>query len=143
MAEVGLDSARFVTAGCVLLGRDGAVRASFAGHPPGLIARAGGAVEEVPTTGQLLGLLEHLRISDVEAQLEPGDALVLYTDGVIEARREHELFGEERLAALLRDVGPRGLDADAIADAIREATVAFAGAIEDDTAILVLRRPLA
>ena len=140
VAEVGHDSARFVTAGCVLLRRDGAVLASFAGHPPGLIARAGGGVEEVPTTGPLLGLLEHLRISDVEAALAPGDALVLYTDGVIEARRERELFGEERLTALLRDVGPRGLDADAIADAIREATVAFAGSTEDDTAILVLRR---
>ena len=76
----------------------------------------------------------------MEAELAPGDALVLYTDGVIEARRERELFGEERLAALVRDVGPRGLDADAIADAIREATVAFAGSTEDDIAILVLRR---
>ena len=140
VAEVGRDSARFVTAGCVLLGRDGAVRASFAGHPPGLIARAAGGVDELATTGQLLGLLQHPRISDVEAKLEPGDALVLYTDGVIEARRERELFGEERLTALVRDVGPRGLDADAIADAIREATVAFAGSTEDDTAILVLRR---
>ena len=76
----------------------------------------------------------------MEAQLEPGDALVLYTDGVIEARRERDLFGEERLSALVRDVGPRGLNADAIADTIREATVAFTGSIEDDTAILVLRR---
>ena len=76
----------------------------------------------------------------MEAKLEPGDALVLYTDGVIEARRERDLFGEERLAALVGDVGPRGLGADAIADAILEATVAFAGSTEDDTAILVLRR---
>ena len=60
---------------------------------------------------------------------------MLYTDGVIEARRERELFGEERLAAAgaTPAVGPRGLDADAIADAIREATVAFAGSTEDDT----------
>jgi serine phosphatase RsbU (regulator of sigma subunit) len=140
VAEVGRDSARFVTAGCVLLGRDGAVRASFAGHPPGLIARAAGGIEALPPTGPLLGLLQRVRIADVEAKLEPGDALVLYTDGVIEARRERDLFGEERLAALVGDVGPRGLGAGAIADAILEATVAFAGSTEDDTAILVLRR---
>lgn len=140
VAEVGTDSARFVTAGCVVFGADGTVRAAFAGHPPGLIARRAGGVEEVPVTGPLLGLLDSPKITDAEAQLEPGDALVLYTDGVIEARREHELFGEERLTALLETVGPRGLSADAIADAIHEATVEYAGSTEDDLAILVLRR---
>jgi serine phosphatase RsbU (regulator of sigma subunit) len=140
VADAGRESARFVTAGCVLLRGDGALCAAFAGHPPGLIARASGAVDEVPTTGQLLGLIEDLRITDVEAQLEPGDAVVLYTDGVIEARAGRELFGEERLSALLGDVGPRGLSAGAIADAVHEATIAFAGATEDDLAVLVLRR---
>ena len=129
-----------MTAGCVVLERDGALRAAFAGHPPGMIARASGAADELPVTGQLLGLLENPRITDVEDQLVAGDALVLYTDGVIEARAGHDLFGEQRLAALLRDVGPRGLGADAIAGAVDEATLAFAGSIDDDLAVLVLRR---
>jgi serine phosphatase RsbU (regulator of sigma subunit) len=140
VAEVGRESARFVTAGCVVLGRDGTLRAAFAGHPPGMIARASGAVDELPVTGQLLGLLEHPRITDIEDQLEPGDALVLYTDGVIEARAGHDLFGEARLAELLRDVGPRAESAGAIADAVHEATLAHAGTVEDDLAVLVLRR---
>ena len=140
VADAGPDSARFVTAGCVLLGRDGAVRAAFAGHPPGLVARSGGTVDEVPTTGPLLGLLDGLEITDVHATLEPGDALVLYTDGVIEARREHDLFGDDRLSALLASVGPLGLSAHGIADAIHDATIAHAGSTEDDLAILVLRR---
>jgi len=140
LAEVGTDSARFVTAGCVILGRDGAVRAAFAGHPPGLIARRSGGVEALPTTGPLLGLIDRPRITDAEAKLEPGDALVLYTDGVIEARRGQELFGDERLAAVLSTVGPNGLSAAAIADAIHDATIEHAGSAEDDVAILVLRR---
>jgi serine phosphatase RsbU (regulator of sigma subunit) len=140
VAEVGTDSARFVTAGCVLLAPDGRVRAAFAGHPPGLIARRDGTVEELPTTGPLLGLLEDPAITDADAQLEPGDALVLYTDGVIEARREQDLFGEQRLAAVLEAVGPAGLSAAGIADAIHDATIAHAGSTEDDLAILVLRR---
>ena len=141
VAEVGRDSARFVTAGCVLLRRDGAVRASFAGHPPGLIAAPGAAVEELPTTGPLLGLLEHLRISDVEAALAPGDALVLYTDGVIEARRERELFGEERLTRAACATSAR-----AAWTPMRSPTRSARrpsrspGSTEDDTAILVLRR---
>jgi serine phosphatase RsbU (regulator of sigma subunit) len=140
VAEAGKDSARFVTAGCVLLGRDGAVRAAFAGHPPGLVARHDGTVDELPTTGPLLGLLDGLVITDAEAVLEHGDALVLYTDGVIEARRGRELFGEERLKAVLGTVGPVDAPADAIADAIHEATIEHAGSPEDDLAILVLRR---
>jgi sigma-B regulation protein RsbU (phosphoserine phosphatase) len=140
VAEVGRDSSRFVTAGCALLGRDGAVRAAFAGHPPGLVARAAGGVDELPTTGQLLGLLADVRISDVETTLAPGDALVLYTDGVIEARRRHELFGEDRLRALLGELGPQNLTAAEIADAVHAATIDFAGATEDDLAVLVLRR---
>ncbi|MDA0138069.1 serine/threonine-protein phosphatase [Solirubrobacter sp. CPCC 204708] len=139
VAEVGREASRFVTAGCVLLRPDGTVTAAFAGHPPGLIARASGEVDELPTTGPLLGLLEHLRITDVEAQLHPGDALVLYTDGVTEARRGRDLFGEERLAALLAEAGPRGLSAGEIADSIGAAATAHAGTTEDDTAILVLR----
>ncbi|MDA0178725.1 SpoIIE family protein phosphatase [Solirubrobacter phytolaccae] len=140
IAEEGRDSARFVTAGCVLLEPDGTVRAAFAGHPPGLVARPSGVVDEVATSGPLLGLLDGPRITDTETTLAAGDALVLYTDGVIEARRGRDLFGEERLAEVLKTVGPRRLSADAIADAVHEATIEHAGATEDDLAILVLRR---
>ena len=57
---------------------------------------------------------------------------------MIEARRDHELFGEERLRAAL--AGAAGADAEQIASAIHEATIAHAGTTDDDLAILVVRQ---
>jgi sigma-B regulation protein RsbU (phosphoserine phosphatase) len=84
----------------------------------------------------LLGMFP-VEVADRTDALGPGDALVLYTDGVIEARREHELFGEAGLQAVL--ARPWG-SADEIADAVLAATFEYAGALEDDVAILVVRR---
>jgi len=109
-----------------------------AGHPPALLLRADGRVEELETTGSLLGLPETTTISDVDGRLGAGDALVLYTDGVIEARRGGELFGEERLRSLLS--GLAGSGADRIAGAIQDAAIDFGGSAEDDLAVLVLRQ---
>ena len=92
----------------------------------------------IPPTGSLLGLEETTAITDVTDTLGPGDALVLYTDGVIEARRDHDLFGEERLRAAL--AGAAGSSAEEIAAAIHKATIDFAGTTDDDLAILVVRQ---
>ena len=74
------------------------------------------------------------------ADLAAGDVVLLYTDGVTEARRHGEFFGEERLAALL--VGQRGGDATAIAERIADEVVAFQdGLPRDDIALVVLRVP--
>jgi serine phosphatase RsbU (regulator of sigma subunit) len=86
----------------------------------------------------LLGLPETTAIVDAHGRLGPGDALVLYTDGVIEARRGRELFGEARLRAVLS--GMRGRSAEAIAGAIQSAAVDFGGSADDDLALLVLRQ---
>ena len=142
----GLD-ARFSTALYVrlVLGA-GAVVATVAsaGHPLPLLVRAGGRVETVGEPGMLLGPFADVRIVNRSAELRPGDALVLYTDGVTEARRAGEMFGEERLRGL---VGRHaGRSADDIAEAIESAVVAFhGGELGDDLAVLVLRvldRPL-
>ncbi|MDQ3607419.1 MAG: SpoIIE family protein phosphatase, partial [Actinomycetota bacterium] len=74
-----------------------------AGHPPPLVRRAGGTVERLEAPGTLIGVLETLELHDVEARLGPGDALVLYTDGVTEARTREGRLGEDGLAALLGD----------------------------------------
>ena len=63
--------------------------------------------------------------------------LVFYTDGVIEARRDKELFGEDRLVEVVR--GLRGQSAQDVAEAVRDAALAFGGVLHDDLEVVVLR----
>jgi PAS domain S-box-containing protein len=115
-----------------------AATVSSAGHPPPLVVRAGGRVEPVGRPGTLLGPFPEVRVHDDVADLGPGDALVLYTDGVTEARRGGVMFGEDRLRRLLSGLAGRG--ADEIARALEEAVVAHhGGPLGDDLALLVLR----
>jgi serine phosphatase RsbU (regulator of sigma subunit) len=136
------DGRSFLTAVCMRFRADAESvegRLALGGHPPPLVARAAGAVESVGTPGTLVGVLERMRLREVHFTLDPGDAMVLYTDGVTEARRRGEQFGGAGLAAVLHD--SRGLDADAIATRIERAVRAHAGAeVTDDVALLVLRR---
>jgi serine phosphatase RsbU (regulator of sigma subunit) len=84
-------------------------------------------------------VLDAVELVDVDLLLEPGDCLVMYTDGVTEARRGKELFGEDRLRALVS-----GLDGSAgsVAARIEAEVVDFSeGHQLDDTAILVIRVP--
>src|SRR4051812_22022657 len=81
------------------------VDVACAGHPPPMLRRASGEVEEVSSRGTLLGIDEEIRLTPSASELRPGDALVFYTDGIIEARRPGELFGYERLADVLRAAG--------------------------------------
>jgi serine phosphatase RsbU (regulator of sigma subunit)/PAS domain-containing protein len=116
---------------------DGAqVTASAAGHPLPLIVGADGRVEELGRPGTLLGpFAGEARFVDATVTLAPGDALVLYTDGVTEARSEGRLFGDGRLRETL--AGVAGSDAHAIADAIESAVLRFGGRPADDMAIVV------
>jgi sigma-B regulation protein RsbU (phosphoserine phosphatase) len=75
-----------------------------------------------------------------ETHLAPGDALVLYTDGFTEARRGHELLGEEGMLAAL-DAVPVGAGADELVKSLVSAVAAF-GKQADDMALLVLALPL-
>ncbi len=62
-----------------------------------MIVRADGTVERLEVNGTLLGVLPEPALAEVELDLAPGDAVVLYTDGVTEARQGSEQFGEARL----------------------------------------------
>lgn len=137
-----IDDARFCTATYLRVevrddGRPVRVLASSAGHPRPLILRADGRAESVECSGLLLGVVPAPRLVDVEVELEPGDAVVIYTDGVTEARRGTELFAEGRLMATLAAL--QGADADGIAQGIVDAVNDFAEGSNDDRAILVIR----
>ena len=88
-----------------------------------------------------LGILEDARFEEAHVALAPGDVVVLYTDGISEAtNRDGELYGEERLYALL-DALPRGLPARAVTERMLDAVRGFLDQVEaqDDITIVVLR----
>jgi serine phosphatase RsbU (regulator of sigma subunit) len=140
--------ARFATAAHARLDveADGGVGVTLvgAGHPPALVRRTGtgGAgveakVEVVPTSGTVLGVFPDLVLRETTLRLDPGDILVLYTDGVTEARGVDGFYGVERAAALVGAAGP--WTADTLADALLADVVAFQqGALRDDVALLVV-----
>jgi PAS domain S-box-containing protein len=112
------------------------VTVACAGHPPPFVVRTGGDVEELGRPGTLLGPFAREAIfEDVSTVLRPSDALVLYTDGVTEARRDGRLFGEARLREVLSQSA--GTAAHCMADAIETAVEDFGGAPTDDMALLV------
>jgi serine phosphatase RsbU (regulator of sigma subunit)/DNA-binding response OmpR family regulator len=135
-------NARFVTAACVSLRRDGdafVLRAATAGHPPPLVARADGTVEELSADGPLLGAFDPVVVEEREARLEAGDTLLLYTDGLAEARRGTDMFGDERLSAILGGLAAAGASAREVVRALVDAADAHAETMDDDLAVLCLR----
>jgi PAS domain S-box-containing protein len=131
---------RFATVGCAALRQDGdrlLVSASCAGHPDLIVLRAGGATELVGRTGPPAGVLVDAEYADTELELARGDALILYTDGVLDAGAPERGLDVDDLAAVLSERAPRG--AEAIAEAIEGLVRATAqGTPRDDYAVLVL-----
>lgn len=116
------------------------VELASGGHPPALVLRD--ADESVTVldqaTGTLLGMLPGVDLRDVRVTLAPGDALVLYTDGVVEARnRAREQFGQDRLVRLLSSCA--GRSAAGIARRIEVAALAHSPELSDDMAVVVVR----
>jgi serine phosphatase RsbU (regulator of sigma subunit) len=111
---------------------------SLAGHHWPLVLRAGGEVEEVGTLGTALALFDDPELHDSDVELAPGEALCVFTDGLLEARRGRDQFGSERVARLLCE--HRDLSADGLAGAVLDAVRAFHGEeLGDDLAMLVIR----
>jgi serine phosphatase RsbU (regulator of sigma subunit) len=130
---------KFITMAYLTLGFDGEVCCASAGHPVPRIVRADGAVEPLDCGGLALGVDADQTYQQVRAELGEGDAAVLYTDGVIEARRGRELFGTGRLDEVLAE--GRGLPAQALADAVVAACRSFSGGeLADDCAIVAIKR---
>jgi serine phosphatase RsbU (regulator of sigma subunit) len=118
--------------------RSGVVACANAGHPPARLVHPDGRVEGVESAGLALGVEAGQEYEEARVSADPGTSLVLYTDGVIEARREGELYGEARLDAFLSERAALG--AQALAEALVADCRAFAGGdIPDDCAVVVLR----
>ena len=116
----------------------GTLRHASAGHPAAWLWHDGG-MRPLRATGPLLTLDPEASYVSRELPLLPGDLLLLYTDGLAEARSGGQLFGEERIAAIVRR--DPGQDADTIAKSVLAAARDFAsGRLTDDVAILVVRR---
>ena len=107
-----------------------------AGHPAPIHLGAFSCQPLAVTYGPPLGSFERPYTSN-HAMLTPEDYLVLYTDGVTEARRGLELLGEKRLVETLS--GLRGRSAQEVAEGVRDAALAFADRLSDDVQVVVLR----
>ena len=127
------------TVACAVLKEedDGAhVEVVCAGHPLPLLVREG-RVEAVGTWGPLLGAFAEERWRTVRVPVAPGDVLVLYTDGVLDAKGSGDRFGEERLRDAL--TGSASAD-DAVAAVDRALADWREGDQDDDTAVLAIQR---
>ena len=111
-----------------------------AGHSPGLLLRRDGTTESLRGGGAVLGALPDWTYQDYAMQLQPGDKLLLSTDGITEAENAQlEEFGDERLleAARTRD----GSALDIQRTIMQQVTTFCGGNFRDDATLLVLRIP--
>lgn len=114
------------------------VRVVSGGHPPALVRRASGEVTEVSAHGRLIGVFDRVDAVETTVDLDPGDLLVLYTDGVPEARTRGQVFGEQRLRETLASP-VASTPAGAVA-AVEAALAAFApDGLGDDVALLAIQ----
>jgi serine phosphatase RsbU (regulator of sigma subunit) len=127
MAYLAIDSAK------------GELVSASAGHPAPRLVLPDGEVRGLDATGLVLGIDSGQTYNEVRAELPIGASVVVYTDGVIESRQNGELYGIERLDALLsreRSLAPLELAQTVTEDARRYA----GGELTDDLAVVVIRR---
>jgi serine phosphatase RsbU (regulator of sigma subunit) len=131
---------RFCTIACALVDlsrRPAQLTVCCGGHPLPVLRRTDGTVELVGEAGTLLGLAPDPELHERSTSLWPGDAIVLYTDGLTEARAPHGMWGNAELAAAVRAApmdGPAGLVESLVASALGRRS-----APRDDLALLALK----
>jgi sigma-B regulation protein RsbU (phosphoserine phosphatase) len=114
-----------------------------AGHGPPFLRRRDGSVVELPRTGPVLGVLADAEFGLAEAPtLEPGDALLLYTDGLVEATDgSREIYGEDRLRDSLSRRAAASPRAKPVLEGCLSDLDAFTGSrpADDDVSCILLR----
>ncbi len=110
----------------------------LAGHDQPLLVRTDGSTAFLGEFGTAVGLLEEMRLCTTRHTLQPGEAMVIYTDGVTERRDGSQFFGRTRLAELATRLG--GVPAATMAAALRTAAKDFSSTPpKDDIALLVVK----
>ncbi|MCL5291307.1 MAG: SpoIIE family protein phosphatase [Actinobacteria bacterium] len=117
--------------------RSGVLKYCSAGHPPAILRRKTSETFPLLARSPVIGAFAGLKYVDDETILEKGDTLVLYTDGVTEAKCEGDLFGEERLVSFVRKLkpGPAREIPGRIFGKVMDCTD---GKLSDDVALLVI-----
>jgi sigma-B regulation protein RsbU (phosphoserine phosphatase) len=133
---------KFVTLFLAEVDLSGSVMYCNAGHPPALLVRAKGSVTRLSTGGRLLGPLPDTSYSVGLERLDPGDVLVIYSDGITEASDpiSNQELGEQRLIDLV--ISLRHLEPEAIVDRIFALVAEHSNSKppEDDQTVLILKR---
>src|SRR5438067_2136616 len=130
---------KFITMAYLALHPSGQLACASAGHPVPRLVRKNGNVQPLPFGRLALGIDSAHTYEQLDAKLAHGAAVVLYTDGVVEARSGGELYGVDRLDACLSE--RVGLPAQALAAAVLADCRVFAGGeLRDDCAVVVARR---
>ena len=137
LAERAEDAFEFVTVGCVAVSpRDRMLRYAYAGHPPVLWLDTG---EELSGGRSFpLGLPEEWACTTATHDLTPGTGVLLYTDGVTEARHNGEQFGQQRLARSVQTLGGRA-PSEVVAAVTAEVQEFAATGLADDLCVVAAR----
>ncbi|CAL9351725.1 hypothetical protein SUDANB106_00482 [Streptomyces sp. enrichment culture] len=135
--------ATLVLASAVRVDNHVRLRLTSAGHPPPLIVRADGSVEEADTRGSLIGVLPKTRARTATVELAPGETCLLYTDGITEARGGPlggDMFGERRLKDALGECA--AMPAEAVVERVRMLAGQWVGGrSHDDMAVVAITAP--
>lgn len=129
---------RFLTAAClrITVGAAATVTSANGGHPPPLVVTPEREVRELGAYGTLIGGFRNITLRERTEVVAAGSAIVLYTDGIIEAVGDDGLYGDERLTEVLRQAP--SLQAEQLAEHILADVTAYESRARDDIALLVL-----
>jgi serine phosphatase RsbU (regulator of sigma subunit) len=135
-----MELGRFITMACLLFDFErGEVVSASAGHPPPRLVTPDGTVVPLAASGLALGVEPGQAYDETTTPMEPGAAVVLYTDAVVEARQNGVLYGSERLDEVLR--AERGRAAAELARLVVDDCRAYGGGdLADDCAVVVVKR---
>jgi sigma-B regulation protein RsbU (phosphoserine phosphatase) len=138
--DAGFD--RFVTVLCARVrtvpnGSHADIELAAAGHPAPIVLRANGFVEQIEVFGTAIGLAPGVQYEPAAIRLERGDTMLMFTDGIDEARGDDGFYGVERLTALLPAYA--GAAPEVVCDAVEQSVVEYLdGRSHDDIALLAI-----